>query len=172
MSASGDSQSSCTVVDHPLVQAEVGVLRDRSTERIAFRDALTRLTVLVGIEVFRSLRTRRCEVQKPLAKCEARVIEGEVVIVPILRAGLGMADALLTLVPAARVGHVGLYRDEETFEPHSYYFKTPDLSDADVFLFDPMLATCQSAADAADKVKAACARRLTMVALIGAEPGV
>lgn len=171
MSTSGDSKFRFTVVDHPLVQAEVAILRDRSTGLAAFRDALRRLAVLVGVEAFRSLRTRECEVQTPLAKCEARVIDGEVVIVPILRAGLGLAEGLLTLVPGARVGHVGLYRDEETFEPQSYYFKTPELRDADVFLVDPMLATGQSAADAADKVKAAGARRLTMLALIGAEPG-
>lgn len=162
----------CHVIDHALARTGIATLRSKTTELEEFRRTLSQLAVLVGIEALRDLETRTVTVETPLAVTEGAALARPVVILPILRAGLGMSDALLTIVPGARIGHVGLYRDEKTFEPKSYYFKSPDLSDAEVFLVDPMLATGQSAADAVDKVKSLGASRLRMVALIGSQPGV
>jgi len=162
----------CTVVEHPLIKIGVSVLRDRETPVEEFRRCLRHLSILVAIEALRGIETSSRTVETPLATCEGFTAARPTVIFPILRAGLGMAEALLTLLPAARVGHVGLYRDEETFEPKSYYFKTPPIENADVFLVDPMLATGQSAADAVDKLKSSGAQRLRMLALIGSKPGV
>ncbi|MFZ4598411.1 MAG: uracil phosphoribosyltransferase [Terrimicrobiaceae bacterium] len=164
--------SPCQVVDHPLVRIGVTTLRDRQTTLEEFRRCLRQLSILMAMEAVRDIETNSRTVETPLAKCEGFVAARPTVVFPILRAGLGMAEALLTVLPAARVGHVGLYRDEQTFEPKSYYFKAPDLANADVFLVDPMLATGQSAADAVDKVKGAGAKRLRMLALIGSVPGV
>lgn len=136
-----------------------------------FRRTLRELAVLVGIEAGRHLEIKEVSVQTPLAGCTGHSLTRPLVIIPILRAGLGMAEALLQVFPDARIGHVGLARDEATFEPRSYYFKTPPLEDADIFLVDPMLATGKSAADAVDKLKAEGARRLRLLALIGSTPG-
>ncbi|MDX2081446.1 MAG: uracil phosphoribosyltransferase [Terrimicrobiaceae bacterium] len=161
-----------TLVDHPLVQVGISKLRDRETPTETFRRILRELAVLVGVEAARGIELRATRVETPLAPCAGAEFARPIVILPILRAGLGMAEALLTLFPAACVGHVGLYRDETTFEPKSYYFKTPGLDEAEVFLVDPMLATGQSGADAVDRVKAAGAQRIRMVAIIGSEPGI
>jgi uracil phosphoribosyltransferase len=135
----------CTVVDHPLVKTKVAVLRNKETSRELFRRTLHELTTFVAKTV---------------------------TIMPILRAGLGMAEAMLNVLPQARVGHVGMYRDEKTFEPKSYYYKAPpNLPDADIFLVDPMLATGQSASDAVTALKAGGAKRLTLLALVGCVTG-
>jgi uracil phosphoribosyltransferase len=162
----------CTVVDHPLVKVGVTILRDRETPVADFRRVLRELSVLVGIEASREIELTGCTIHTPLAPCGGFRLSRPVVLLPILRAGLGMAEALLAVFPSARVGHIGLYRDETTFEPHSYYFKTPSLADAEVFVVDPMLATGQSSADAIDKLKAAGATRLRMLCLIASKPGV
>jgi uracil phosphoribosyltransferase len=133
---------------------------------------LRELAVIVGVEASRDLKLKEVPLQSPVSSCTGHELERPLVIIPILRAGLGMAEALLQVFPEARVGHIGLYRDEDTFEPQSYYFKTPPLEDSDIFLVDPMLATGQSAADAVGKLKAAGAKNLRMLALIGARPGV
>lgn len=155
-----------------MVRVGVSRLRNRETSLGDFRRALRELAVVVGVEASRDLKLKEVPLQSPLSSCTGHELARPLVIIPILRAGLGMAEALLQVFPEARVGHVGLYRDEETFEPQSYYFKTPPLEDSDIFLVDPMLATGQSAADAVDKLKAAGAKNLRMLALIGARPGV
>jgi uracil phosphoribosyltransferase len=163
----------CQVVDHPLVRTKVAVLRARETPRESFRRTLRELTALVAFEATRDLAVREVEVETPLAVCPGHILASEIVVVPILRAGLGMAEALLDVLPQARVGHVGMYRDEKTFEPRSYYFKAPpDLDRAEVFLVDPMLATGQSASDAATELKRCGVKNLRLMALVGCRPGV
>lgn len=162
----------CHLVNHPLARVGVATLRNRQTSLTAFRQALRELTVLVGCEAMRDLETETVPIESPIAACEGHTLKHPLVVIPILRAGLGMAEALLSLAPGARMGHVGLARDEVTFEPHSYYFKTPPLEHADVFVADPMLATGQSAVDTLDKLKTCGAKRLRIVALIGSRQGV
>jgi uracil phosphoribosyltransferase len=164
--------SGCQVVEHSMAKVGVSRLRNRESSLGDFRRALRELAVIVGVEAARDLELREVPLQSPLSPCTGHELARPLVIIPILRAGLGMAEALLQVFPEARVGHVGLCRDEETFEPQSYYFKTPPLDESDIFLVDPMLATGQSAADAVDKLKAAGAKRLRVLALIGARPGV
>lgn len=163
----------CTVVDHPLVKSKVTVLRNKETSRELFRRTLRELTALVAFEATRDLPLQEIPVETPLQSCTGHKLKEKVTIVPILRAGLGMAEAMLDVLPQARVGHVGMYRDEKTFEPKSYYFKAPpDLARADVFLVDPMLATGHSSSDAATELKRCGVTRLRLVALLGAVPGV
>ena len=162
----------CTVVDHPLVKAKVTVLRNKATPTELFRRTLHELTALLAFEATRDLGVEELEIETPIEACKGYRISKEITVVPILRAGLGMAEAMLQILPQARLGHVGTFRDEKTFEPMSYYFRTPlDLEDSDVFLVDPMLATGNSAADAAAKLKDGGARRLRLVALVGCVTG-
>ena len=162
----------CTVVDHPLVKAKVTILRNKATPTELFRRTLHELTALLAFEATRDLGVGELEIETPIEACKGYRISKEITVVPILRAGLGMAEAMLQILPQARLGHVGTFRDEKTFEPMSYYFRTPlDLEDSDVFLVDPMLATGNSAADAAAKLKDGGARRLRLVALVGCVTG-
>jgi uracil phosphoribosyltransferase len=162
----------CTVVDHPLVKAKVTVLRNKATPTELFRRTLHELTALLAFEATRDLGVEELEIETPIEACKGYRISKEITVVPILRAGLGMAEAMLKILPQARLGHVGTFRDEKTFEPMSYYFRTPlDLEDSDVFLVDPMLATGNSAADAAAKLKDGGAQRLRLVALVGCVTG-
>jgi len=150
----------------------MATLRGKGTPCELFRRTLHELTALVAFEATRDLPTEELEIETPLERCSGHRLAHPVTIVPILRAGLGMAQAMLDVLPQARVGHVGMYRDEKTFEPKSYYFKAPpDLAVTDVFLVDPMLATGNSASDAATELKACGAKRLRLVALIGCAPG-
>lgn len=139
---------------------------------VGFRRALRVLAQMLAIEGMRAAGERRIAIETPLAPCEGHEPDSPVVVVPILRAGLGMADAILEILPEARVGHVGMYRDEATFEPRPYYFKVPPLDNAGVLLVDPMLATGQSAVDAASKLKDAGAGNIRLLAIIGAVAGV
>lgn len=164
--------SGCKVVDHSLARVSISCLRNRETSLVDFRRALKELSLLVGVEASRDLELKEVPLQSPLSSYTGHELARPMVIIPILRAGLGMAESLLQVFPDARVGHIGLYRDEITFEPQSYYFKAPPLGESEVFLVDPMMATGQSAADAADQLKAAGAKRLRLLALIGAVPGV
>ncbi len=169
----GLNVSGCTVVDHPLVKAKVAVLRNKETSREVFRRTLKELTTFVVIEATKDLRVRETAIETPLERCTGHCLADKVTIVPILRAGLGMAEAMLDVLPQARVGHVGMYRDELTFEPKSYYYKTPpNLAESEIFLVDPMLATGHSASDAAGALKTGGARRIKLVALVGCLPGV
>jgi uracil phosphoribosyltransferase len=163
----------CFVVDHPLVRSKIAVLRSRDTSCEQFRRTLHELTTLIAFEATRDLLTKNIEVETPLARCAGHRLAHPVTIVPILRAGLGMAEALWDVIPEARVGHVGMYRDEKTLRPKSYYFKTPpDLAETDVFLVDPMLATGHSASDAATELKSSRVTSLRLMAMVGCVEGV
>ena len=143
------------VVDHPLIQHKLTKMRDKNTGSKDFRELLEEISLLLGYEVTRDFPLRDVEVETPITKTTAKEIAGKkVAIVPILRAGLGMVDGLTTLIPVAKVGHIGMYRDEETHLPQSYYCKMPaDIDQRFVIVCDPMLATGGSATDAITKLK-------------------
>ena len=162
------------IVDHPLVQHKLTLMREKSCSTKDFRILLKEITMLMGYELTRDtpLTTRRIET--PVAPMRAPVIAGKKdVIVPVLRAGLGMSDGLLALMPSARVGHIGLYRDEETFEPHEYYCKLPSpIEERTIVVCDPMLATGGSAIDAITMIKKHGGRNIKFMCIIAAPEGV
>lgn len=160
------------VVSHPLAQIHLTALRRMDTSCGQFRWHLHRLAEILFVEATRGLETASIRVQTPLAETDGAAFARPVVLVPILRAGLGLQDAILQLVPDATVAHVGIARDEETALPMSYYAKLPPvLADADVFLLDPMLATGGSACSAATQLKAAGAKRITLVCVVSCPTG-
>ena len=162
----------CTIVDHPLVKAKVAILRNKETPTELFRRTLHELTALLAFEATRDLEVDEIDIETPLERCKGHRLSNHLTVVPILRAGLGMAEAMLNVLPQAKLGHVGSFRDEKTFEAMSYYFKVPlDLENSDVFLVDPMLATGNSAADAAAQLKAGGATRLRLIAVLGCVTG-
>src|SRR3954454_5477085 len=162
-----------TVVDHVLLRRLVSILRDKTTPHGAFRQTLDEAAMILAYEAMRSLRSDDYEVQTPLEPADAVRLADQVVIVAILRAGLGMVDSFLRLVPDARVGHLGMYRDEEALRPVGYYENIPSgVADAEVFVVDPMLATGGSATQAVARLKRAGARRLHFVCLVAAPEGV
>jgi len=161
------------VVAHPLVLRDLAVLRAADTPHAVFRKTLGEISSLLAYEALRDLALRETEVQTPLESAVGHVVAEDVVVVPILRAGLGMLDGVLRLVPDARVGHVGLYRDESTFEPISYYMRLPDrIAEARVIVLDPMLATGGSVVEAIRRLKAAGADRISVISLVAAPEGV
>lgn len=160
------------MVEHPLAQHLLLSLRDETTRPEQFRHATKRLTTLLMLEATTDFPTARARVQTPLEETSGPVLEGPLVAVPILRAGLGMLDAVVELFPHVRVGYLGLERDEATFEPSEYYAKLPRLDDAITFVLDPMLATGGSANAALSSVKAAGATRIRMVSIVSAPEGV
>jgi uracil phosphoribosyltransferase len=162
------------VVTHPLVQHKLGLLRDATTTTQMFRQLVNELTLLLTYEATKDLADEEIEIETPLERTMARRISGKkVAVCPILRAGVGMLDAVLSLVPGARVGFIGLFRDEETLEPVEYYVKLPDdLADRDVILLDPMLATGNSTAAAVETVKRVSASSVRLIALIAAPEGI
>lgn len=172
MSASG--HPNLTVLDHPLIRHKLAILRDRATATKNFRQLVGEIAMLMTYEVTRDLPTETIQVDTPLERAEATRVAGKkLVLVPILRAGLGMVDGILQLVPSARVGHIGLYRDHETLEPVSYYFKVPHAeAGRDFLLLDPMLATGGSAVAAIGKLKAAGASRIKLLCVVAAPEGV
>jgi len=163
-----------TEVMHPLVQHKLGLLRDVTTTTQMFRQLVNELTLLLTYEATKDLADEEIEIETPLERTAARRISGKkVAVCPILRAGVGMLDAVLSLVPGARVGFIGLFRDEETLEPVEYFVKLPgDISDRDVILLDPMLATGNSTAAAIETVKQAGATSIRLIALIAAPEGI
>lgn len=163
-----------TVLDHPLIQHKVALLRDQATSTKEFKQLVAEIAMLMTYEVTRDLPLEPVEVQTPLETTTGyRVAGKKLVLVPILRAGLGMADAISTLIPSARVGHIGLYRDHETLRPVNYYFKIPAGEPDRLFLIlDPMLATGGSAADAVGELKRAGATRIKFLCLVAAPEGV
>jgi uracil phosphoribosyltransferase len=162
-----------TVVQHPVLDDRLAVLRDAATPHGAFRQALSEASAILAIEATRDLPTVAREVETPLEPASVDRLEAQITIVPVLRAGLGMVDGFLRLLPGARVGHVGVYRDEEEHRPVDYYERLPPgLADAHVFVVDPMLATGGSAVHALDKLKQAGAQRLALVCLVVAPEGV
>ena len=163
-----------TEVDHPLVRHKLGLLRDVTTTTQMFRQLVNELTLLLTYEATKELADEEVEIETPLEHMTATRISGKkVAICPILRAGVGMLDAVLSLLPGARVGFIGLYRNEETLEPVEYFVKLPnDIADRDVILLDPMLATGNSTAAAVETVKAAGATSVRLIALIAAPEGI
>jgi len=161
-------------VTHPLVRHKLGLLRDRTTDTDMFRRLVNELTLLLTYEATKDMGLEEVEVETPLERTTAQRIPGKkVAVCPILRAGVGMLDGVLSLVPVARVGFIGIYRNEETLEPVEYYVKLPaDVADREVLLLDPMLATGNSTAAAVDTVKEAGAAQITLIALIAAPEGV
>ena len=143
------------VMDHPLIQHKLSLMRDQETGPKEFRELLNEISMLMAYEVTRDLPLKTIEIETPICRAQTQVIAGKkLAIVPILRAGLGMVDGIMSLVPAAKVGHIGLYRDEETLKPMTYYFKLPvDTADGPVVVVDPALATGGSA-DAAATIHA------------------
>ena len=163
-----------TVVDHPLVQHKLGLLRDRTTPTQVFRQLVDELTLLLTYEATKELATEDVEIDTPLERTTVPRISGKkVAVCPILRAGVGMLDGVLDLITGARVGFIGLYRNEETLEPVEYYVKLPaDIADRDVILLDPMLATGNSTASAVDTVKRAGAQSVRLIAVVAAPEGI
>lgn len=162
------------VFDHPLIAHKLSIMRNKNTGSKDFRQLLEEISLLMGYEVTRNLPTVDYEIETPVAKMTAKKISGKkVAIVPILRAGLGMVDGLLTLLPVAKVGHIGLYRDPDTHEPVEYYCKMPsDIQDRNVILVDPMLATGGSASDAITMIKKRGCKQIQLMCLVAAPEGV
>ena len=162
-----------TIVDHPLVQHKVTLLRDKHTPVALFRTVVREIAMLLCYEVTRELPTTIVKVETPLAVTDAIEIAGKkLVVVPILRAGLALADGILDLIPSARVAHLGLYRDPQTLEAIEYYFKAPeDVAQRLVIVVDPMLATGHSAIAAIDRIKGAGVTDIRFVCLLAARPG-
>ncbi|MFA5551571.1 MAG: uracil phosphoribosyltransferase [Trueperaceae bacterium] len=163
-----------TVVDHPLVQHKLSILRDEQTSVREFRSLCMELTMLMAFEAMRDLELEDATVQTPVAQANVKRLAGKkLALIGILRAGLVMVDGILELVPNARVGHIGLYRDPNTLSPVQYYSKLPsDVAERDVFLLDPMLATGGSAAAAVQVLKDEGAKRIRLLCIIGAPEGI
>jgi uracil phosphoribosyltransferase len=161
-------------VTHPLVQHKLGLLRDASTPTQMFRQLVNEVTLLLTYEATKDLATEDVEIATPLERTAVQRISGKkVAVCPILRAGVGMLDGVLSLIPGARVGFIGLYRNEDTLEPVEYYVKLPaDIADRDVIILDPMLATGNSTAAAVGTVKAAGAQSVRLIAIIAAPEGI
>ena len=161
------------VVDHPLVRVKLTQLRDVSTGSREFRSRLAELATLLVYEVTRELPTQERTVQTPLAECPGAALARPIIVAPILRAGLGMVEGLLRLLPDVSVAHIGMYRNEETHRPESYYFKAPaHLAEADVLVCDPMLATGWSATAALAQLKEAGAKSLRFICLVSCPAGI
>ena len=162
------------VLDHPLIQHKLAILRSKNTSVKEFRELISEISGLMCYEATRNLPTKEVEVQTPVAVAKCRRLAGKkMAIIPILRAGLGMVDAMVDLIPAAKIGHIGLYRDPETHLPVEYYCKLPeDISARQVFVVDPMLATGGSAVAAIDFLKQHGCKNIVMMNIIGAPEGV
>ena len=162
-----------TVIDHPLVRVKLSQLRDAQTGSVDFRARLNELATLMVFEATRDLATRPTRVQTPLAETEGAALARPIVVAPILRAGLGLVEGMLDLLPEVSVAHIGMFRNEETRRPESYYFKAPaHLAEADVLLVDPMLATGWSATAAVSQLKEAGATSIRFVCLVSCRAGV
>ncbi len=162
------------VIDHPLIAHKLSIMREKETGSKDFRQLLNEISMLMGYEITRELPLEEIEIETPVARMKAGKIEGKkLAIVPILRAGLGMVDGLLNLVPVAKVGHIGLYRDPDTHNPVEYYCKLPqDIDERFVIVCDPMLATGGSAADAITMLKKRGANQIKFMCLVSAPEGV
>ncbi len=174
MPAAAHGLPTLTILDHPLIQHKLTLLRDRHTTTRDFKQLVSEISTLMGYEVTRDLPTEPHQVETPLEVMSGRLVAGKkLVLVPILRAGLGMVEGLTSLVPSARVGHIGLARDHDTLQPRDYYFKVPPVEEArDFFVLDPMLATGGSAVAAVSALRQSGARRIRLVCIVAAPEGV
>ena len=162
------------ILDHPLIQHKVSHLRDVTTGTKQFKELVSEIAMLMCYEATRSLPTEEVEIETPIQKAKFKVLAGrKLAVVPILRAGLGMVDGILALIPAAKVGHIGLYRDPDSLEPVEYYCKLPaDISARDVLVVDPMCATGGSAVDAITQIKKRGAKNIKFLCIIAAPEGI
>ncbi|EFF41312.1 uracil phosphoribosyltransferase [Mycoplasmopsis alligatoris] len=162
------------ILNHPLIEIKLTVMRDQNADHSKFRRNLNEIASLMVYEVLRDYKTKEYKVTTPLSvEYKGQTFDKEIVIVPILRAGLGMVEGLLELVPQAKVGHIGLYRDEKTLKAHEYFYKMPQVNkDSYVFVVDPMLATGGSAIDAVETLKRDGFTNISLVCLVGAPEGV
>ena len=163
-----------TIFTHPLIQHKISLMRDKNTGTNEFRKLAEEVATLEGFEALSDLPTEEVEIETPIETCKTTMIAGrKLAIVPILRAGLGMVPGLLTLVPTAKVGHIGMYRDEETHEPHEYYCKLPrPIEERTIVVTDPMLATGGSAVDAINSIKQRGGKNIIFMCLIAAPEGI
>lgn len=166
--------SKVVIFDHPLIQHKLSIMRESTTGVKEFRELLEEISMLMIYEVTRDLPTEEVEIETPICKCKARKLSGrKLAVVPILRAGLGMVDGVLNMVPAAKVGHIGLYRDPQTLEPVEYYCKLPaDSEEREIIVVDPMLATGGSASAAINFIKKRGCHHIRLVNLIAAPEGI
>ena len=162
------------IMNHPLVAHKLTIMRDENTSVKDFRELVSEIGMLITYEATRDLPLTTKHIKTPICEMDAPTLAGrKFVVVPILRAGLGLVDGVLRMVPAARVGHIGMYRDEETLEPHPYFCKMPkDVAERDVLIVDPMLATGGSAIDAISQIKKHGAKRIKFIGLIAAPEGI
>lgn len=162
------------ILDHPLIQHKLTYIRNEQTGTKQFRELVNEVSMLMGFEITRNMPSKEIEVKTPITTCKAKVLSGKKIgLIPILRAGLGMVDGMLQLLPAAKVGHIGLYRDPETFNPIEYYVKLPpDISERKLIVLDPMLATGGSANDAIDSLKKYGGKSIKLMCLVAAPEGV
>jgi uracil phosphoribosyltransferase len=168
------TEARVTVIDHPLLQHKLTLLRQKERSTNSFRNLVAEISMLLAYEVTRDLPLHYEEIETPLAKMRAPLLEGKkIVLINIMRAGSGMVEGMLRILPSARVGHIGLYRDPETLGAIEYYFKLPgEMADRDVILVDPMLATGNSAIAAVERVKTASPRSLKFVCILAAPEGI
>jgi len=166
--------SKVIIMDHPLIQHKIGIIRRKETGSKDFRQLISEISMLMCYEATRDLKLIDVEIETPICKMKAKELAGKkLAIVPILRAGLGMVDGMLTMIPAAKVGHIGLYRNENTLEPVEYYCKLPsDCYERDVFVVDPMLATGGSASAAITMLKEKGVKNLRFMSIIAAPEGI
>ncbi|MBR4719346.1 MAG: uracil phosphoribosyltransferase [Lachnospiraceae bacterium] len=162
-----------TIMKHPLIQHKISMLRDKNTGTNEFRKLVEEISILEGFEALSDLPMEEIEVETPIEKCTTQVISGrKLALVPILRAGLGMVSGVLALVPTAKVGHIGMYRDEKTHEPHEYYCKLPSpIEERTIVAMDPMLATGGSAVDAINQIKSHGGIKIKFMCIIAAPEG-
>lgn len=166
-------ENNITIFTHPLIQHKISILRDKNTGTHEFRKLIEEIATLEGFVALEDLPTEDVEVETPLETCMSPMLSGyKLAVVPILRAGLGMVEGILTLVPSARVGHIGMYRDEETHQPQEYYCKLPkQIEDRVIVVTDPMLATGGSAVDAINQIKMYGGRKIKFMCIIAAPEG-
>lgn len=169
-----ENLNNVTYMSHPLIKHKISRLRDKNTGTNEFRKLVEEIAMLEGFEALKDLPLEDVEVETPIETCMAPMIAGrKLAIVPILRAGLGMVEGILSLVPSAKIGHIGLYRDEETFEPHEYYCKLPSpIEERTIVVCDPMLATGGSAVDAITMIKKHGGKNIKFMCIIAAPEGV
>ena len=162
------------ILDHPLIQHKISLMRKKETGSKDFRELASEVATLMCYEATRDLPLKEVTVETPICRCKTKMLSGrKLAIVPILRAGLGMVDGMLTLIPAAKVGHIGLYRDEETAKPIEYFCKLPkDISEREVIVVDPMLATGGSAAEAIGEMKKRGCKHIKLMVLVAAPEGI